>query len=64
VREKTPGALVTGKMLAPDLGYIRIATFGADATKIRAQAETLTKSGASSSSSISGTPPRGRSRPV
>jgi carboxyl-terminal processing protease len=47
VREKTPGALVTGKMLTPDLGYIRIATFGADATaKIRAQAETLTKSGA------------------
>lgn len=47
VREKTPGAVVTGKMLAPDLGYIRIAAFGADAAaKIRAQADTLTKSGA------------------
>ena len=47
VREKTPGALVTGKMLAPDLGYIRIAAFGADVTsKVRAQADTLTKSGA------------------
>jgi carboxyl-terminal processing protease len=47
VREKTPGAVVTGKMLAPDLGYIRIAAFGADAAaKIRAQADTLAKSGA------------------
>jgi carboxyl-terminal processing protease len=47
VREKTPGAVVTGKMLAPDLGYIRIASFGADAAaKIRAQADTLAKSGA------------------
>ena len=31
VREKTPGAVVTGKMLPDDLGYIRIAAFGADA---------------------------------
>ena len=47
VREKTPGAVVTGKMLAPDLGYIRIATFGADAAaKLRTQADTLAKSGA------------------
>jgi len=47
VREKTPGALVTGKMLGTDVGYIRIASFGADAAaKIRAQADTLTKSGA------------------
>jgi carboxyl-terminal processing protease len=47
VREKTPGAVVTGKMLAPDLGYIRIAAFGPDAAaKIRAQADTLSKSGA------------------
>jgi carboxyl-terminal processing protease len=47
VREKTPGALVTGKMLAPDLGYIRIAAFGPDAAaKIRTQADTLSKSGA------------------
>jgi len=47
VREKTPGAVVSGKMLAPDLGYIRIASFGAEATaKIRAQAAELSKSGA------------------
>jgi carboxyl-terminal processing protease len=47
VREKTPGALVTGKMLAPDLGYIRIAAFGPDAAaKIRAQPDTLSKSAA------------------
>jgi carboxyl-terminal processing protease len=47
VREKTPGAVVTGKMLQPDLGYIRIASFGPDAAaKIRAQADTLSKSGA------------------
>jgi carboxyl-terminal processing protease len=47
IREKTPGAVVTGKMLAPDLGYVRIASFGPDATaKIRAQAAELSKSGA------------------
>jgi len=47
VREKTPGAIVTGKMLQPDLGYIRIAAFGADAAaKIRTQAGELQKSGA------------------
>jgi len=47
VREKTPGAIVTGKMLEPDLGYIRIAAFGADAAaKIRTQAAELQKSGA------------------
>ena len=47
VREKTPGTLVTGKMLGPDLGYLRIATFGPDvAAKVRAQADTLAKSGA------------------
>src|SRR5688572_30125053 len=47
VREKTPGAIVTGKMLAPDLGYLRIVTFGADAAaKLRTQADTLVKSGA------------------
>jgi carboxyl-terminal processing protease len=34
-------------MLAPDLGYIRIAAFGTDATaKVRTQADTLSKSGA------------------
>ena len=47
VREKTPGALVTGKMLGTDIGYLRIAAFGTDAAaKIRAQADTLAKSGA------------------
>ena len=47
VREKTPGTIVTGKMLGADLGYVRIATFGPDiAAKVRAQADTLAKSGA------------------
>jgi carboxyl-terminal processing protease len=47
VREKTPGTIVTGRMLAPDLGYLRIGTFGSDiAAKVRAQADTLAKSGA------------------
>jgi carboxyl-terminal processing protease len=47
VREKTPGSVVTSKMLAPDLGYIRIASFSAETTaKIRTQATELSKSGA------------------
>jgi carboxyl-terminal processing protease len=47
VREKTPGAVITGKMLAPDLGYIRIVSFGPEATaKLRTQADALSKSGA------------------
>ena len=47
VREKTPGAIVTGRMLPGDLGYLRVAAFGADATaKIRAQAAELQKAGA------------------
>ena len=47
VREKTPGAVVTSKMLQPGLGYLRIAAFGADAAaKIRTQAGELQKSGA------------------
>jgi carboxyl-terminal processing protease len=46
VREKTPGAVVSGKMLG-DVGYIRIAAFGPDAAaKVRAQADTLATSGA------------------
>src|SRR4029453_9663978 len=28
VRDKTPGTIVTSKLLAPDLGYVRIASFG------------------------------------
>ena len=47
VRETTPGSIVTSKMLAPDLGYVRIATFGADtAAKVRKQAEDLRGTGA------------------
>jgi carboxyl-terminal processing protease len=47
VRERTPGSLVTSKMLAPDLGYLRIASFGADApAKIRSEANALAKNGA------------------
>jgi carboxyl-terminal processing protease len=47
VREKTPGAVVSGKMIGSDVGYIRVATFGADAAaKIRTQANDLAKSGA------------------
>ena len=47
VREKTPGAIVTGRMLQPTLGYLRIAAFGSDAAaRIRAQAAELEKAGA------------------
>ncbi len=47
VREKTPGAVVTGKMLPDGVGYIRIAAFGADtAAKLKAQAADLQKTGA------------------
>jgi carboxyl-terminal processing protease len=47
VRERTPGAIVTGKMIGTDLGYIRLASFGADAvSKLRTQATDLAKSGA------------------
>src|SRR5260221_137774 len=47
VREKTPGAVVTGRMLGSDVGYIRVASFGADSVaKLRAQADALSKSGA------------------
>jgi carboxyl-terminal processing protease len=47
IREKTPGATVTGKMMPPDIGYIRIATFGAGvADKLRAEASELAKAGA------------------
>jgi carboxyl-terminal processing protease len=47
VREKTPDSIVSSKMLAPDLGYLRIASFGADtAGKVKTQAAELTKNGA------------------
>jgi carboxyl-terminal processing protease len=46
-RERTPGAIVSSKMLAPDLGYLRVASFGADATaRIHGEADTLVKNGA------------------
>jgi carboxyl-terminal processing protease len=47
VREKTVGTVVSGKMLPGDLGYIRIAAFGADtAARLRTQAAELQKAGA------------------
>ena len=47
VREKTPGTIVTGRMLPGNLGYVRIAAFGSDAVaKIRTQADELQKAGA------------------
>jgi carboxyl-terminal processing protease len=47
VREKSPGAVVISKMLAPDLGYVRIASFGPDAAaKVRTQASELAGTGA------------------
>ena len=47
VRERTPGAVVTGRMLPGDLGYIRIGAFGADAAaRLRTQASELQKAGA------------------
>ena len=47
IREKTPGAIVTGRMLPGEVGYIRIAAFGNDAgARIRNQATELQKAGA------------------
>jgi carboxyl-terminal processing protease len=47
VRERTPAALVSGKMLGGNLGYLRIASFDGDvAAKIKAQAAELEKTGA------------------
>jgi carboxyl-terminal processing protease len=47
VREKTPGAIVSGRMLQGNLGYVRITSFGTDAAaKIRTQAAELEKAGA------------------
>jgi len=47
VRERTPGAVVTSKMLQPDLGYLRIASFGTDAAaKVKTAASELTRGGA------------------
>ena len=47
--ETTPGALVSGRMIPPDVGYIRIAAFGTGvADRVKAQADELAKSGATS----------------
>jgi carboxyl-terminal processing protease len=47
VREKTPGALVSGRMIGSDVGYMRIASFGPDVTsKVQTQAAALATSGA------------------
>src|SRR3954468_825470 len=44
VREKSPGAVVTGKMLQPDIGYVRVTAFGAGiAEKLQAQIDELTR---------------------
>src|SRR5215217_121279 len=42
VRERTPGALVSGRMLPDNLGYIRIAAFGPDvAARLRTETSEL-----------------------
>jgi carboxyl-terminal processing protease len=47
VRERTPGTLVTGKILSGDLGYVRVGVFGVDvAGKLQAQIADLQKAGA------------------
>jgi carboxyl-terminal processing protease len=49
VRETAPGALVSGRMIPPDVGYIRIAAFGTGvADRLKAQADELANSGATS----------------
>jgi carboxyl-terminal processing protease len=47
VRERATAALVTSRLLQPDLGYVRIASFGGDAAaQVRTQAADLVKNGA------------------
>ena len=47
VRETSPGTIVSGRMLPPDVGLIRIAAFGTGtAARVREQANALTKAGA------------------
>ena len=49
VRERAPGSIVTSKSLSPEVGYVRIASFGPDtASKVRGLASELAKSGAKS----------------
>jgi carboxyl-terminal processing protease len=47
VREKIPGATVTGRLMPPDIGYVRIAAFGPGvADRLRRQVDDLSKAGA------------------
>jgi carboxyl-terminal processing protease len=47
VREKTPGTIVSGKIISGDIGYVRLAAFGADvAPKLQSQIGELSKAGA------------------
>jgi carboxyl-terminal processing protease len=47
VREKSPGSIVTGHLIPPDVGYVRVAAFGPGvADHLRRQVDELTKAGA------------------
>jgi carboxyl-terminal processing protease len=47
VRERTPAALVSGKIMSGDLGYVRVASFGPDvAGKLQSEVGDLQKNGA------------------
>jgi carboxyl-terminal processing protease len=47
VRERTPGTIVTAKMIEPGIGYLRVASFTREtAAKVRAEAADLLKNGA------------------
>ncbi len=47
VRERAPAAIVSGKLLPPDIGYIRVASFASGvAERLRAEAEQLSRAGA------------------
>jgi carboxyl-terminal processing protease len=47
IRERTPGTIVTGKLMAGDIGYVRLATFGPDVSvKLQSQVSELSKAGA------------------
>jgi|SRR4051812_522028 len=49
VREKAPGPSVSGRLLPPDIGYVRVTAFGAGiAEKLQAQIDELTRGGAHS----------------
>ena len=47
IRQRTPGTIVTGKLMAGDIGYVRLATFGPDVSLIlQSQVSELSKAGA------------------